>query len=90
MGATNVNALVTRVGIGGNVKGVRFGTIQGIAKAAQNDTITITNANIVSQAILFAADGSAETTTVTGSSNVITCTAATTTKVLSGLVIYSV
>jgi len=60
--------------------------IDGAAKAAQNDTLTITNANTVLLAILqIDATGAAEPNTK--STNVITLTSATTGTV-SGIVYY--
>ena len=47
MTATNVNAKVIPIGLGGNVEGYKMGWLVGITKAAQNDTITVTNAKIV-------------------------------------------
>lgn len=85
---TNVNAAVTEVGpLGGAANsGLKLGWLDSATKAAQNDTVTITNATSVEWAILtIDADGTEEAVTL--SSNVITCTDATTGAV-SGLVLY--
>lgn len=88
MAATNVNATVIPIGLGGNVEGYKMGWLVGVTKAAQNDTITVTNAKIVLGPILLSAAGAIESRTVTGSSNVITCTGAGTNLVLTGTILY--
>jgi len=88
MTATNVNATVIPIGIGGNVEGYKMGWLVGVAKAAQNDTITVTNAKIVLGPLLRTAAGVLETCTVTGTSNVITCTSANPSLVLTGVILY--
>ena len=85
---TNVNAAVTEVApIGGAANsGRKIGYLNSAAKAAQNDTVTVTNAKAVEWAILTVdADGSPEAVTL--STNVITLTDATTGNV-SGIVYY--
>lgn len=84
----NVNAKVEPLapsGLTGN-KGYKFGLIESATKAAQNDTVTISNADTVVWAgLTIDADGSEEAVTI--SSNVITLKDATTGAV-SGLVVY--
>lgn len=85
---TNVNTTVTQLSpIGGVANdGTRIGFLDSAAKATQNDTVTITNANTVLYAILtIDADGTEESVTISG--NIITLTDATTGAV-SGLVVY--
>jgi hypothetical protein len=77
MTATNVDVQAVRIGIGGNDSGVKIGIIEGHAKAAQNDTITVTNA----QSILAAwsvADATNAPSTCTFATNVVTLTSVTT------------
>ena len=85
---TNVNATVNPVaenGLADNA-GYRLGYLESTAKAAQNDTVTVTNASDIKFAALqIAATGAAEANTI--SANVITCTSATTGSV-KGLVWY--
>lgn len=84
----NVNATVTELNpIGGATNaGLKIGYLANAVKAAQNDTVTITNAAEVAWAILtIDLDGSEEAVTI--STNVITCTDATTGNV-SGFVLY--
>ena len=85
---TNVNATVTPVSpLGGATNaGFKLGFLDSAAKAAQNDTVTVTNAVEVAWATLtIDADGTEEAVTL--STNVITCTDSTTGDV-SGLVWY--
>ena len=84
----NVNAVVKEIApLGGaTLAGYKLGWLVATAKAAQNDTITITNASVVNTAFLeLDADGVSEANTVT--TNVITLTANTNGSV-RGLVIY--
>ena len=84
----NVNATVSEVSpLGGSANsGARLGFLDSATKAAQSDTVTVTNAGTVIWAGLTVdADGSEESITVSG--NVITLTDATTGAV-SGLVLY--
>lgn len=76
---TNVNAQAIQMipGSPADSKGRRLGIIDSVAKAAQNDTVTITNASSVQ--VVSAIDdttGAFETHTVSGA--VITMTSATT------------
>lgn len=84
----NVNATVTPLaenGLATNA-GWKLGVLRSTTKAAQNDTVTITNAAEVHDADLrIVATGAAEPNTL--STNVITCTSATTGNV-RGLVVY--
>jgi hypothetical protein len=85
---TNTNAVAIEIApLGGaTLGGYKLGWLVTTAKAAQNDTITITNASTVYQAFLqIAASGVADTNTI--STNVITCTGGTATSV-KGLLIY--
>jgi hypothetical protein len=71
---------------GATLGGYKLGWLVATAKAAQNDTVTITNASYVDTAFLqITATGAAEANTK--STNVITCTSATTGQV-QGLIIY--
>ena len=84
----NVNAAATQLSPIGGIpnSGIRIGFLDSATKAAQNDTVTITNATTVEWAILtIDADGSEEAVTISG--NVITLTDATTGAV-SGIVLY--
>jgi len=88
MGATNTNIKVEEIApLGGaTLGGYKLGWFSTVAKAAQNDTATITNATLVDTALLqIIASGAAEPNTISG--NVITMTSATATAV-KGLVIY--
>ena len=76
---TNVNAAALQVlpQAGSDSSGYRLAYIDSVAKAAQNDTVTVTNASTV--LVLSAVDdttGAFETHTVSG--NVVTMTSATT------------
>lgn len=85
---TNVNATVTQLGPNGGITnaGLKLGFLNSPVKAAQNDTVTVTNATTVEYAILtIDADGTEESVTI--SANVITLTDSTTGNV-SGLVVY--
>jgi len=85
---TNVNATVERVfpQAGAGNDGLKVGFLNSVAKAAQNDTVTITNATTVEWANLTTdADGVADPVTI--STNVLTLTSATATPA-SGLVFY--
>lgn len=84
----NVNATVIELAplAGATNAGLKVGLLVSTVKAAQNDTVTITNAKAVTQAFLqIVATGVAEANTL--STNVITATSATTGSVF-GLVIY--
>lgn len=85
---TNVNAVVKEIApLGGaTLGGYKLGWLVATAKAAQNDTITVTNASLIDTAFLqITATGAAEGNTK--STNVITLTSATTGNV-QGLIIY--
>jgi len=76
---TNVNAAAEELypQAGADLKGRKLGLVDSVAKAAQNDTVTITNASSVQ--VVSAIDdttGAFETHTVSG--NVVTMTSATT------------
>jgi hypothetical protein len=86
---TNVNATVKEISpLGGaTLGGYKLGWLVATTKAAQNDTITITNAKAIDTALLqIVASGVAEANTV--STNVITCTSATGSAEIKGLIIY--
>lgn len=86
---TNVNAVVKEIApLGGaTLGGYKLGWLVATSKAAQNDTITITNASVVDTAFLqITATGVAEENTK--SANVITCTSATGSANVQGLLIY--
>lgn len=75
----NINTTVERVyaATAANSDGTKFGFIASSVKAAQNDTITVTNmSELVDANIRIVATGAAEGYTVSG--NVITLTSATT------------
>lgn len=85
---TNVNATVTECAPNGGASnaGYKLGYLDVTAKAAQNDTVTVTNASTIKSAFLqIDATGAAEGNTI--AANVITCTSATTGSV-RGLVYY--
>jgi len=79
---TNVNAAAEDVipQSGANSKGQKFGKIDSVAKAAQNDTVTITNASSVSAVEVISCiddtTGAFEPHTV--AANVVTMTSTTT------------
>jgi len=79
---TNVNAAAADVmpQAGANTKGQRIGKIDSVAKAAQNDTVTITNASTVDAVEVISCiddtTGAFEAHTI--SNNVVTMTSATT------------
>lgn len=84
----NVNAAVEQMAEAGltSRNGFKLGWLASTTKAAQNDTITITNAAKVTFAQLqIASTGVADTATV--ATNVITCTGATAGPVF-GFVLY--
>lgn len=84
----NVNATVTDLFPNGGTTntGLKLGVLSSTAKAAQNDTVTITNAVAVLDVDLrIVATGAAEANTL--ATNVITCTSATTGNV-RGFVLY--
>lgn len=86
---TNISTTVIELNpIGGSpLEGWLVGLLVSTAKAAQNDTVTITNASEIHTAskLGVVATGASETKTI--SSNVITLTSATTGAV-DGIVIY--
>jgi hypothetical protein len=88
---TNVNTTATEVaplGGAGN-DGFKVGYIDAVTKTLQNDTITVTNAGAIKRAVLqISTTGVAEANTVTGTTNVITCTSTTTTATISGFIYY--
>ena len=79
---TNVNTAAVEISpqSGADSKGRKLGLIDSAAKAAQNDTVTVTNASTVSDiqvlSCIHDATGAWEAHTVSG--NVITLTSATT------------
>jgi hypothetical protein len=85
----NVNVSVTPIApiVGASGKGYILGWLNSATKAAQNDTITITNARDVDEASCLKLDASGTSQTATYAANVITVTAATAGTV-SGLVLY--
>jgi len=80
MGATNTNvAAVAVVPIGGSSSsGAKLGLIDSVAKAAQNDTFTVTNGTTYFQVLSIIDDTTGAFETHTVSSNVVTMTSATT------------
>lgn len=89
MTATNTNATVKEISplSGASLDGYKLGWLVATAKAAQNDTITITNASTIHSAFLQAADTGVDEDN-TKSANIITLTKAVTTADVQGLVIY--
>ena len=85
----NINASVTPIApiVGASGKGYILGWLNSATKAAQNDTITITNAKDVDEASSFNLDATGTKQTFTVAANVVTITAATAGTV-SGLVLY--
>jgi len=76
---TNVNVAAVEVipQAGSNASGQKIGLVDSVAKAVQNDTVTITNASGVQVlSIIDDTTGAFETHTVSG--NVVTMTSATT------------
>ena len=85
----NVNVVVEELSPSGlaSQSGFKLGLLRASTKAAQNDTLTITNAREVQSAFLqIASSGVAEANTV--SANVITLTSATGGTTIKGLVLY--
>jgi hypothetical protein len=85
---TNVNTTVQEIApLGGaTLGGYKLGWLAVTAKAAQNDTVTITNASLINTAFVqIDATGAAEANTL--ATNVITCTSSTTGSVRA-LIIY--
>jgi len=80
--ATNVNvrAQILYPQAGADLKGRRLALIDSVAKAAQNDTVTVTNASSVATIQVLSAinDATGEWESHTVSNNVITLTSATT------------
>ena len=89
MTATNTNANVIEITplSGATLDGYKLGWLVATAKAAPDDTITITNASVVHSAFLQAADTGADESN-TKSANIITLTKAVTTADVQGLIIY--
>ena len=86
--ATNTNVVAEELlpQAGSNLKGWKVGFIDSVAKAAQNDTFTVTNATTVIHVIMNTdADGVSDPCTL--STNVVTMTSATATPP-SGIVIF--
>ena len=87
---TNVNATVKWFCPvnGGNSDGEWFGSLAATNKAAQDDTITITNATSVSkdETLLWETTANTVRENITASTNVITCASANT-GTLSGYVV---
>lgn len=89
MGAVNTNTtLIKLTQIGTNKFGDKFGYFTGVAKATQNDTITIVGIKQLIKVLSLKLDatGAFETHTVSGS--IITCTSATGSATVTGFVIY--
>lgn len=85
---TNVNISIDSLlpQAGSDSKGRKIAFIDGAAKAAQNDTLTLGGATaIVYASVSIDATGASETNTISG--NVLTLTSATTGTV-SGIIIY--
>ena len=84
---TNTSATVDRVAeLGGaSNSGIKIGYLSATARAAQNDTITISNASEILAYSLKDADGTDETATL--ATNVLTMTRSDTTNVF-GIIIY--
>jgi len=86
---TNVNTTLIKVSnIGSNKYGDKVGRFKGVTKAAQNDTITIVGINEIVQidSLKLVSTGAWETHTVSG--KIITCTSATGSATVDGVVIY--
>jgi len=89
MGAVNTNTPVIKLTtIGSNKNGDKLGYFTGVAKATQNDTITIVGVNQLVKVLSLKLDatGAFETHTVSG--KIITCTSATGSATVTGFVIY--
>jgi hypothetical protein len=83
----NVNTTVTPISaVVTNLEGWKLGFLASATKAAQNDTVTITNATEIKHvSVTLDATGAAESSTK--ATNVITLTA-NTTGAVSGLILY--
>lgn len=88
MAATNTNVVAVEVAplAGATNSGYKVGFIDSAAKAAQNDTLTVTNADAIAWAGI-SNDGAGTFDAVTIATNVITLTGATT-GACSGLIFY--
>lgn len=71
---------------GATLAGYKLGWLKATSKAAQNDTIVVTNATLINTALLQITTGVAESNTV--ATNVITCTSGTGSTTVRGLIIY--
>lgn len=88
MAVVNTNTTLVKVsGIGSNKFGDKLGYFSGIAKAGQNDTITIVGIRQLVKVFSLNIDATGASETFTVSGNTITATSATTGTV-SGLVLY--
>ena len=86
---TNANTTVVKITqIGTNKYGDKKGYFKAVAKAAQNDTITIIGIKqlVKVSSLILDATGAWETHTVSGKA--ITCTSATGSAYISGEIIY--
>lgn len=89
MGAVNTNTTLIKVSsIGSNKYGDKIGRFKGVAKASQNDTITLIGIKELVQveSLKLVGTGAWENHTISG--NVITCTSATGSETVDGVVIY--
>ena len=85
---TNVNVTATEMAPNGGITnaGFKLGFVDSAAKAAQNDTVTVTNASVVKWAIPTV-DATGASGIYTVATNVITLTS-TTTGAHSALILY--
>ena len=74
---TNTDVTVSRIGLGGNDEGIMSGVIDSGAKAAQNDTWTVTGVSSIIR-VDATVDATGVSEPVTLSTNVMTLTSATT------------
>ena len=89
MTATNTNTTLTKITcIGSNKNGDKLGYFTGVAKAAQNDTITVVGIKQLVKVLSLYLDASGAAETFTVSSATITCTSATGSATVTGLVLY--
>ena len=86
----NVNTTVTRIyqATASDSSGTKIGYISGETKAAQNDTVTLTNVTEIVAVVGLVVDATGTAETFTKATNVITATSATGSATLSGMVIY--
>lgn len=85
----NTNTTLIKISqIGANKYGDKIGRFKGVAKASPNDTITIIGINQLVQIVSLKLVGTGAWENHTVSGKVITCTSATGSETVDGVVIY--